>query len=529
MKNKKIETLLNTFGQVKDTAFNFDLIEKYFTKKNNSESFQVFSDKTCNDLDFSELFMFIDRTHSRIGQQFLYNKLRVNPQIHSTNQLNESIIEKILNDEKYRVNLQLELEKLNSIDNYYVSTLFQEPQMKPPRWFFLIKMLSFTSFFSLILIFFNKQFLLLSMGLLVVNLVIHYLNKKNLHEYLGSIPQLFKLTKVAQRIANHDENLRQIYPGINQSISKMNKMRWQMSFFRLENSFNGELGSILWSIVELFKILFLLDPLLLYGVLHQLDNKRNEIEQIFAFVGQVDSLISIASLRKGLTSYCIPQINNNQHIIANDIYHPLIENCIPNTIEITDKSILLTGSNMSGKTSFIRTIGINIITGLTINTCFAHSISIPKARLFSAIRISDDLLNDKSYYFEEVITIKEMIEKSQDDVHNIFLLDEIYKGTNTIERIAAGKAVLSYLAKNNIVFVSTHDIELADLLKAEYKLHHFSEIVKDNKVDFDYKLKDGKLKNRNAIRILQINGYPESVVHEAFEISKNLDGNSGLS
>ncbi len=158
------------------------------------------------------------------------------------------------------------------------------------------------------------------------------------------------------------------------------------------------------------------------------------------------------------------------------------------------------------------------------NTCFAKRMLIPKVRIYSAIRISDDLMNDKSYYFEEVLTIKEMIEQSSNEIPNLFLLDEIFKGTNTIERISAGKAVLSKLAKNNnFVFVSTHDIELTDMLSDEYELYHFSEIVKDNNVDFDYKLKEGKLKNRNAIRILQINDYPNDLINEAIEISKKMD------
>ena len=135
-------------------------------------------------------------------------------------------------------------------------------------------------------------------------------------------------------------------------------------------------------------------------------------------------------------------------------------------------------------------------------------------------------MNDKSYYFEEVLTIKEMIEMSGDGKPNLFLLDEIYKGTNTIERISAGKAVLSFLTHaDNIVFVSTHDIELAELLKDEYELYHFSEKVDQKTVDFDYKLKDGKLKNRNAIRILQINDYPEQIIQEAIALSKELDKN----
>jgi DNA mismatch repair ATPase MutS len=129
-------------------------------------------------------------------------------------------------------------------------------------------------------------------------------------------------------------------------------------------------------------------------------------------------------LKQGLKSFCLPGLFDNQKvIIAIEMYHPLIINCIPNSIHVDGKSILLTGSNMSGKTTFIRTIGINIITGLTINTCFAKQFSLYRLKIFSAIGISDDLMNDKSYYFEEVLTIKEMIEKSQLTESNLFLLD----------------------------------------------------------------------------------------------------------
>jgi len=242
-------------------------------------------------------------------------------------------------------------------------------------------------------------------------------------------------------------------------------------------------------------------------------------------VGQVDFLMSIAALRTGSEKYCIPEISQKKKsLTAKNVIHPLIEHCIPNSIHVEKKSVLITGSNMSGKTTFIRTIAINAITALTLNTCFADQFILPRMKIYSAIRISDDLLNDKSYYFEEVLTIKEMIIASQQETPNLFFLDEIFKGTNTVERVSAGKAVLSWLAKaDNIVFVSTHDMELTDLLQEEYVLYHFSEQVGDKNVDFDYKLKPGKNHNRNAIKILKINDYPESVVQEAVDISRIFD------
>ena len=298
-----------------------------------------------------------------------------------------------------------------------------------------------------------------------------------------------------------------------------------MSFFNLETEMQSDQRILFWAILELVKIVFLIEPLFLFGTLKRIDTKRKEIENVFLFVGEIDAIISIASLRKGLENYCTPKIiDERKELSAQEVYHPLIENCVTNSLNVNGRSVLLTGSNMSGKTSFIRTIAINVITGLTINTCFATHFSMPQMRVFSAIRISDDLMNNRSYYFEEVMTIKDMIDKSVAENINLFLLDEIFKGTNTVERISAGKAVLSSLnGENNIVFVSTHDIELADLLKNEYDLYHFSEMVDHKTVAFDYKLKEGKLKNRNAIRILQINDYPESIINEAIEISEELD------
>ena len=523
-KKKIRERLSESFGKIKDETFTFELIEKYFRKKDKTEAFQVLSDKTCNDLDFNELFMFIDRTTSKVGQQFLYDTLRTISAEGYKFTTQEKLIDKISRDSDLRLNLQLQLNKLVKDDTYYITSLFQDNHIKEPKWFFVVRLLSFTSFLSLLLLPINPQLLFVLVGVFIINIGIHFWNKRNLYQYFGSIPQLLRLNNVAKEFLKY-EIFNEINQDVPNSIKVIDKVRNRMSFFKFEAKFESDSEIAFWAILEFLKTLFLLEPLLLFGVLKQLDTKRREIDKVFSFVGYIDSLISIASLRKGLNHFCIPEINSkNKMLEANAIYHPLIKNCVTNSIQVNDKSILLTGSNMSGKTSFIRTIGISAITGLTINTCFAGQFSMPGMRIYSAIRISDDLMNDKSYYFEEVLTIKEMIDKSGNGKPNLFLLDEIFKGTNTVERISAGKAVLSFLAMaENIVFVSTHDIELADLLKDEYVLYHFSEKVDHKTVDFDYKLKEGKLKNRNAIRILQINDYPDDIINEAIEISKELD------
>ncbi len=526
-KKKEKEKLLKAFGNLKDESFHFEEIEKYYRKKDNPDAFHSISDKTCADLDFQELFMFIDRTNSKVGQQYLYNQLRTIPINSGKTSENERFIKLLTENPELRTSVQFQLKKLNNIDALHIRSLFQEEHLKTPKWFFAFQLLSFTSIASVLLLAFIPSIFVVLLVVFIFNLVVHYWNKRNLPQYLNSIPELLRLNKIARELFKN-ELFKSLRPELTKSTDILDKVRNRMSFFKAEVKFQGDFQVFFWALFELFKILFLLEPLFLFSVLKQLDTKRKEIEEIFLFVGEIDTLISIASLRNGLDNYCIPNIIQEQKgIRANEVYHPLIMNCVKNSIVVDGKSILLTGSNMSGKTSFIRTIAINAITGLTLNTCFADKFSMPRMRIFSAIRISDDLLNDKSYYFEEVLTIKEMIDNSNDEAPNLFLLDEIFKGTNTIERISAGKAVLSSLTKrNNIVFVSTHDIELADLLKDEYELYHFSEKVNNKNVDFDYKLKDGKLKNRNAIRILQINDYPEEIIREAIEIAKEMDKNA---
>ena len=123
---------------------------------------------------------------------------------------------------------------------------------------------------------------------------------------------------------------------------------------------------------------------------------------------------------------------------------------------------------------------------------------------------------------QEVLRVKKLIESSKDEAPCLFVLDEIFKGTNTVERISGGKAILSYLNQgNNTVLVSTHDIELAEMLKQEhYALYHFTETIENNELFFDHQLKPGKLKTRNAIQILALYDYPKEIISDARQVEK---------
>ena len=514
-KRKILEKLKASFGSPKSEGFNLDLIKKYFQNKDHPEAFQVLSEQTCNDLDFDLFFCYADRTSSKIGQQYLYDKLRTIDDSTAKFEQQEIAIKHLINNPEDRLKIQFELQKLNHQQAYYVADLFQKELEQKSRWHFLIPILSAVVIISIILSFFNSSYILILLGLIPINAVIHYSLKRKTNLFLNSIPSLLTLGSVAKSLSKF-VFLKTHSLKVENSINVISSIKRKMSIFKLEQKVDSDMEAAYWFLLEGLKIIFLLEPLLLFSSLDKLRDKSNNIEQVFSFVGQIDSFVSIISLRHGLDEFCIPVINKEHSKVEfENIHHPLIYGCIPNSIK-TPKSVLLTGSNMSGKTTFIRSIGLNYLAGITINTCFATVAKISVAKLFSVIRIEDDLMNSSSYFYKEVDEIKQIINETGAEFHSLILLDELFKGTNTIERIASAKAVLGYLAiETNQVIVATHDVELTQMLNEKFDLFHFSESISGSTIQFDYKLKVGVPNHGNAIRILEINGYPETIVKEA--------------
>lgn len=520
-KKRTLTNLESSFGKIKTQGFNFDLINKYHERKNKSNIFQTLSDQTCNDLDFDLFFCFVDRTSSKIGQQYLYHQLKT-IDIDQKFAHQEEVIKYLYENPKERLNLQYKLNKLNNQQSCYIADLFQEEIEPKSKWYFLFPILSLIAFISIILSFLNPTFFLILLFLFPLHLLIHYGLKRKTNLFLNSVPSLLALGAIAKNLSKHSI-LKDSTPGLEGAIRTISFIRRKMSFFKLEQKVDSDMEAAYWFLLEIIKITFLLEPLLLFSSLDKIRGKSDDIERVFCYVGKIDTYLSIASLRKGLNKFCIPTFEKNlTHVQFKDLRHPLVSDCVSNSIR-TSASILLTGSNMSGKTTFIRSIGLNYISGMTLNTCFASAASLPIAKLYSVIRIEDDLMDSSSYFYKEVDEIKNIVQQSSKEYCSIILLDELFKGTNTIERIASAKAVLSYLQKQNCqIFVSTHDIELTSMLDNQFKLFYFTENIIDSKIHFDYKLKEGILEYGNAIRILEINKYPKEITASANAIVSNM-------
>jgi len=171
---------------------------------------------------------------------------------------------------------------------------------------------------------------------------------------------------------------------------------------------------------------------------------------------------------------------------------------------------------MSGKTTFLRTLGVNSILAQTIYTCLARSYVGNYFRIFSSVNEVDNLIEGKSYYLVEAERLLKMIRSSENDILTLCIIDEPLSGTNLAERISASLEILRYLISHNaLVVVSTHDLTLPEQLESCYKSYYFTDDVDDQGLKFDFRLKEGVSSTSNAIKLLKHLGYPNELVDKA--------------
>ena len=522
---KQVEQIRAAWGNSKTEFFNFDGIKNY-SEEVKGNNFHHLTEQTINDIDFYGLFEFIDRTTSKVGQQFLYRKV-IEPTIHKSDP-SQNLIELFANNKKLREEIQLDLLKLNETDAYYISSLLKDNLLQKPKWFKFLGLDIAIIIFLIILSFKYQIFIIFLIIPFAINMFLHYWNKNKAFQFVRSIPQLNLLIEVSKSLLRRGGVFHDKF--VKESIVDLKSFQRKSSIINFDNGsgIQSELSQIGTYLLELIKAFFLVEVFTLFKVIKELESKRSSIITLFDYVGNIDSAISIASLRADNAKTCQPVFSSTEKKISvKNMYHPLLENCVENDLSISDKSILITGSNMSGKSTFLRTFIMNSILAQTIYTCFAEEFISPILKQYSSIRIDDNLFEGKSYYLQEVNTMASLIAEVNSPNQNLFVLDEVFKGTNTIERISAAKAILSYLnQRNNIVIISTHDIELSDMLKNEYDLYHFTETIEEGELYFDHKIKFGQLKTRNAIKLLELSNYPPEIISEARQISMTLGKNN---
>lgn len=234
---------------------------------------------------------------------------------------------------------------------------------------------------------------------------------------------------------------------------------------------------------------------------------------------ELEALNSLANFGYLNPSYHFPDFEPKEGIVleAKDLGHPLIHHSekVTNNFTVSSGSdlFLITGSNMAGKSTFLRTVGVNLVLAFAGAPVNASSFTTRNFRVFTSINVKDSLEGGLSHFYAEVRRLRKLLDELEGE-HSVplfFFVDEIFKGTNNRERFQGSTAFLKNVAgKNGVGMVSTHDLELASLENEISGLSnwHFAETIENGKMSFEYKIKKGPCPTTNALKIMQIEGLP---------------------
>lgn len=282
-----------------------------------------------------------------------------------------------------------------------------------------------------------------------------------------------------------------------------------------------ELSSILDNLQNRANVLYLLlNVTLLLDIYWYLKiskwKEKNEanLEEWFEVIGTFDALMSMGGYAFSNPDYTYARISDNQHLInAAVMGHPLINSKkrVSNNFEFSGKGgiCLITGSNMSGKSTFLRTVGINSVLALMGAPVCAESMEIGELKVFTSMRTQDDLEESVSSFYAELKRLKQLINQIDENRPTLFMIDEVLKGTNSEDRHKGASALITQLNKTNAFgLVSTHDIVLGNMTNElnGVKNYSFNSTITGNEIDFNYKLTPGLCKSFNATKLMQLMG-----------------------
>ena len=515
-----IHQIRKNWAQPRSRLRNFERIALFHHLKSKGSILALDSidDQTWSDLNLEELFSLIDHCDTPIGSQLLYHRLRT---------INQIDPQKLQQDFSRYSGIQASVDSRESIQKilmpimgeagFSVSHLLFSPLPNRPKFFPLFYLLSALSIASMICLAFYAQALFVLIPAWLINIAISGRFSRSINEYSQAFGYLHRLTSIGLNLASTKINLKS--PQITRLAEiapKISALRSKINFFKSDKFDKWKANEIAFLFAEYFNLFCLVETIHFFRSVRYVEINIQILHELFDSVASLDCDIAIASYISGSKYCCLPTLADKKDIDVVGIYHPLIANAVPNDFAIKNKSAIFIGSNMSGKTTFMRTFGINMILFRSFGICHALAACLPDLQVKTSINRADDLINSASYFRREADHIMSFFVATSGAM--LYIIDEIFKGTNHIERVGAATAVLENLAQANLVFVTTHDVEIVHRLERGYLPFSFKETVADAGTSYDYLIHEGVLVNHNALRILRNMNYPSEILTSAERI-----------
>jgi hypothetical protein len=515
---------LRSFGAPVEQGRSLERLAAYFRVRQSAEpGVPGLDDRAWADLTMDAVFTWLDRTASHVGGQVLYDRLRRPAQSQARVEELDRAAEFFTADARAREAIAVELLRLRGWHASFLCDLIWGglPGPHPWQWAFPVLAVLPLAFVAWALVW--PRALLFALAALVVNYVVKIRVRPALQPYIPAMRALPGFIGVAQALgARHDEGLAGPQQRLREHHGALRFLRGAVRWIAGEGARDipalGVVADLVVSAQEYVNIALLLDVNAFYFAVERIRAHRAALADVFSAVGEIDMALAVASVRKGRGgAWARPDFTAAARSVeGRGLVHPLVPRCVPNDLVTGGHGWLVTGSNMSGKSTFLRTVGVNTILAQALGTCLGTAWRAPRLAVRTCIGRGDNILEGKSYYLAEAEAVRDLLAAAATGVPHLFILDELFRGTNTVERIAAARAVLEALDDGpHVVLVATHDIELIRWLGTRYQPMHFREQVADGELSFDYLLKPGPSSTRNAIALLRHLGYPEGVVRTA--------------
>ncbi len=496
-----------------------DHLQGYYKK--HPEDFQI-DDATWNDLNMDGVFARMNYCFSATGEEYLYHSLRT-PRQKDDFEAMEKKVEFFRANGDIRIKFQLLFANIGRKIRYsiydYIDYLDNVEDFSNTKHFLMLALMAlaivgcfinFTIGFAALVV------------LMLVNVVFYFKVKGDVEQYLTSYAYIMRVIRNVDDFVKFDnpeieDDIRELKASAADFKSFIKGSSILMSPSRMNSGNPAEV------IMDYIRMATHLDIIKFNQMYKQIMAHKDSLDKILTITGQLETYISIACYRESVKdSYCVPQFGGSDYI-SKELIHPLIENPVPNDIN-AQKGLLITGSNASGKSTFLKTCALNALLAQSIHTVLAKEYKAPLYRIYSSMALKDDIFEGDSYYIVEIKSIKRILDAAKEGGNPVLcFVDEVLRGTNTVERIAASCQILKTFAGKNIMcLAATHDIELTSLLKDDFGIYHFEGVVTDNDVHFDYRIKEGPATNRNAIQLLSVLGYDENIVDNARSLAEKF-------
>ncbi|MBE5829206.1 MAG: hypothetical protein E7305_07055 [Butyrivibrio sp.] len=489
--------------------------------KNHRQGFQI-DDTTWNDLNMDSVYDRMDYCLSAAGEEYLYYMLRTPKQADDFEDI-EKKISLFNKDADIRLKIQLIFSEIGNISKFsiydYIDHLKTAGNAGNTMHYVMLVLLVLSVVYS----FFNftvgfAAFLIV----MVAQIIMYFRIKGDIDPYLTTYGYIMRVVKSIDSFSSiSDEVLEEDVRELKEISKDFASFKAFSSILLSPTRMSGT-GNPLDILLDYLRMVTHADIIKFNQMYRQIMEKRDQLDRVLEITGRIEAAISIACFRASFEgSYVIPEFGGSS-FDGKELFHPLIENAVPNDIE-TSRGVLITGSNASGKSTFLKTCALNAILAQSIHTVLGKGYKAPLYRIYSSMALKDDIFEGDSYYIVEIKSIKRIIEAAAGEGCQVLcFVDEVLRGTNTVERIAASTQILKELFREKVqCFAATHDIELTALLKEDYDIYHFEGEVTDNDVKFDYMIKKGPATTRNAIKLLGVLGYEKTLVDNA---QKMADG-----